>query len=98
MRPGCRRHQDDAVAQAHGLAHIVGDEHDGLAALAPDPLDVLVELVAGQGVERREGLVHQQHLRIGRERTGERHPLLHAARQLVHMRALELLEPDELEK
>ena len=48
-------------------------------------------------VERGEGLVHQQHLRVGRERAGQRHALLHAARQLVHMRMLELLEADELE-
>src|SRR4051812_47023809 len=62
--PRSRRHEHDAVAEADGLAHVVGDEHDGLAALLPDALEVVVKLAAGERVERRERLIHQEHLRI----------------------------------
>ena len=41
-------------------------ENDRLAAPMPDILDILVELLARDGVERGERLVHQQHVRIGR--------------------------------
>ena len=34
---GMRREEHDAVPQAHRLANVVGDEDDGLPALAPDP-------------------------------------------------------------
>ena len=93
-----RRHEHDAIAEAHRLAHVVRDEDDGLAAFHPDVLDVAVELLAGERIERGEGLVHQQHPRVGRERAGQRDALLHAAGELVHMRMLELLEADELEE
>ena len=54
IRPGLRRHQDDAVAEADRLAHVVRDEHDGLAAAAPDVLDVAIELLARHRVERAQ--------------------------------------------
>ena len=41
-----------------------------------------VEALAGQRVERAERLVEEQHLRLERERPGERDPLAHPARQL----------------
>ena len=39
--------------------------------------------VAGHGVERTEGLVHEQHVGVLGEGPGQGHPLAHAARQLV---------------
>ena len=52
--------------------------------LAPDPGQLVVQHVAGDGVERGERLVHQQQLAVLGERPGQRDPLPHAAGQLVH--------------
>ena len=56
-----------------------------------------VKLLARQGVERGERLVHQQHARIGRQRAGERDALLHAAGQFMHIGVPELLQADQFE-
>ena len=53
------------------------------SVLAPDPLELVVQQVAGHGVERAERLVHEQHVGVLRERPGQRDPLAHAAGQLV---------------
>ena len=60
------RQQHDPVAEAHRLTHVVGDEDDGQIALEPDPFELVVQHVAGHGVERTERLVH----RAGRRRPG----------------------------
>src|SRR5947207_9526089 len=61
----------DLVAELQGLVEIVTDEEDGL----PDPLlerqQLVLELAADERVERRERLVHEQDVRIGRERPRE---------------------------
>ena len=72
--PRVRREEHHAVAQADGLAHVVGDEEDRLPALRPDPLEVAVELLAGHGVERAEGLVHEEHAGVRGEGSGRAPP------------------------
>ena len=57
-------------------------------------LHVLAELE----VERREGLVEQQDLGLGRQRPGERRALDLAAGQLGRPARAETLEPDEREQ
>ena len=51
--------------------------------------------VAGDGVERRERLVHEQEVALLGERPGQGDALPHAARQLVHALGAGALEPDE---
>ena len=74
------------------LAHVVGDEQHGGAGGRPDPQQLALQHVAGDRVERGERLVHQQQPgpalgladgRRGGQRPGQRHPLAHAAGQLV---------------
>jgi hypothetical protein len=48
----------------------------------------------GHGVERGEGLIHQQHLRIDRKRSGETDTLLHPAGQLVRIGVGEVAQSD----
>ena len=48
-----------------------------------------------QRIQRREGLVHQQDVGIGSQRPRQPHPLLHAARELVHPLAGPRIEMDE---
>ena len=68
MRPGPATSARRGRPGTRG-AHVVGHGHDGLAALLPDALDVVVELVARERVERRERLIHQKDLRVGGQRT-----------------------------
>ena len=80
---GPARQQHDPIAEAHRLAHVVRHEQHREAAVAPQPLELVVEHVARHGVERPERLVHQEHVGSLRERAGERDPLAHPARELV---------------
>src|SRR4051812_49327114 len=82
---GPRGEEHDPVAEARGLAHVVGDEQDRLARRLPDPLQLVVEHVARHRIERTERLVHQQDLGVAGERPGEGRPLAHAARELVRL-------------
>ena len=93
-----RRHHDDAVGQEDRLRDRVGDEGDGLAGLHPDFLDQHVHLVAREGVERAERLVHQEHRRIDGEAAHDRGALLHAAGKLARIFVVEAGEADALQE
>ncbi len=53
--------------------------------------------LAGDSVECAERLVHEQNLRVERERAGDRHALAHAARELRGHLSLRAFQADELE-
>ena len=76
----------------------MGDEGDGLAGLHPDLLDEEVHLVAGEGVERAERLVHQQDRRVDGEAADDRGALLHAAGQFARILVVEAGQPDAVEE
>ena len=94
---GPRRHDDDPGAEIDGLGDRVGDEDDGLAGAAPEPVELVVEMIAGDLVEGAEGLVHEQEGGVEGERAGNRHPLLHAAGELPGIFPLEAGEAHDLE-
>ena len=56
-----RRHDVDPIREEHRLGDVVGDEDDGLAGFKPNLLDQPVHLLAREGVESTEGLVHHEH-------------------------------------
>ena len=68
-----------ALRDARGLLHIVGDDDDRIAAA--QLVDQLLDLGGGDRIERRAGLVHQDHLGIDRDGAGDAQPLLLAAGQ-----------------
>ena len=86
------------VPEPDRLPHVVGHEEHGQPALAADPVQLLVQQVAGHRVERTERLVHEQHVGVLRERAGERYPLAHAAGELVWPLAAEPAEVHGLEE
>jgi hypothetical protein len=94
---GMRRHDDDAVAECHRLVDAVGDEHDRLLVFVPDAQQFLLQQGTVLLVERRERLVHQQHLGVGGESARDRDALLHAARQLVRIAVGERRQPGAVE-
>src|SRR3546814_1002375 len=67
----------------------MGDEEEGFALLRDQGQQVLLELAPGLLVDRRERLVHQQHLGVDGEGAGKADALAHAARQLVRVGLLE---------
>ncbi len=71
---GPRRHHHHALRQIHRLEHRMGDEDDGLAQVAPQRQQIVVEAKAGDLVQRRERLVHQQDVRVGDQRARQRQP------------------------
>jgi hypothetical protein len=68
-----------------------------LAGPPPEGQELLVELVADDLVERAEGLVHEENVGIEGQRPGDRGALLHAARELPGILALEAVELDQLD-
>src|SRR5207244_5663179 len=86
----------EAVGEGERLLLVVGDEDGGDAELALDAADGVAQLDADLGVEGAKGLVEQQHLRVTGEGTGERHPLLLAARELAGLATAVAGEADEL--
>ena len=85
--PRPRGHDDDAIGEGDGLGDAVGDEDDGARPLEPEALELGVELLAGEGVERAERLVEQQHRGIADQRPSERGALRHPARKLARSQA-----------
>ena len=86
------REHEHAVGHEHRLLDIVRDIEDGLARPLPEGEQLLHHEGAGLGIERREGLVHQQHRRVHRERARDAHALPHAARELMRVLVLEAAE------
>src|SRR4051812_45361664 len=95
---GARAHEHDPLPEPGGLADVVGHEDDRQLLLGPDPLQLLVQDVAGDRVERGERLVHEQHRAVLGQRTGEGDALAHAAGELVHPLAALAAEVDHLEQ
>ena len=70
-----------AIGQDHGLLVVVGHEDRGDALLAEDAAEIADQGFARRLVERREGLVQQEELRLDHEGAGERRALRLPARQ-----------------
>jgi hypothetical protein len=62
------------------------DRHPPPPDLGVDPEQKILELGTGQGIDRCEWLVEQQHLGTADERTRDRHPLLHPTGELPGLR------------
>src|SRR5918994_1211968 len=77
---GPRGEDDHAVAERDGFLEIVRDHHHRAALLLPEREQLVLHQVAGVYVERREGLVHQDHLRAGNQRLRHLNTLALAAR------------------
>ncbi len=92
------RHHHDAVGEEHGLADRMGDEDDGLAALHEDALQLARHLLARDGVERGERLVHDQEPRVVHQRAYDGGAVLHAAGQLVRITPAEIAEADHAQE
>ena len=89
-----RKHQH-AVGELGGLLDVVGDEDDRAGARGERMHQFPAQPQAGLVVQRRERLVHQQDVRVTRQRAGQFHPLAHPAGKLVRVVAGEVLQTDQ---
>src|SRR6202167_3512817 len=72
-------HEGGLVGNARGLLHIVGDDRNGV--VLRQFLDQLLDLGGRNRIQRRTGLVEQDHLGPQRDGAGDAEPLLLAAGQ-----------------
>src|SRR5260221_75149 len=75
--------KDDARAEEQRFAKIVGDEDNGLTETAREGAEFALKLCASDGIERAEGLVHEEDGRIGGEGASDADALALAAREFV---------------
>ena len=74
------------------------DEDAGDVQLVVQPAQPAAQLLAHLGVERAERLVQQQHLRLDRQRAGQRDALALAAGELVRIAVGEPVELHQLQQ
>ncbi len=75
-------HHHHAIGQGHRLDLVMGDEHRGDADALMQLLDFLPHGAAQLGVEVRQRLVEQEHLRLAHDGAPHGHPLALAAGEL----------------
>src|SRR5215467_8213839 len=88
----------DIVSQDHGLVDAVGYEDDRIARGCPDLEQLILQEFTRLRIERAEWFIHQNHLRLIGECTGDGGTLLHAARKLSRIFVEVLLEADHTEE
>jgi len=87
--------KEDPVGKIDRLVEIVGDEQDRDVHVFPDFQKIRLHLGTGLGVQGPEWLVHEEDPRAVRQRTGNRHPLLHAAGKLVRVGVFKFRQADQ---
>ena len=93
-----RVHDRDPVGELEQERDVVRDEEDCEAEVLLERLDLLQDLALDDHVERGRRLVHDDQLRLQRERHRDDHALAHAAGELVRVGADALaVDADELE-
>src|SRR6267378_1614463 len=82
-----RRKKQDPITQTNRFTNVVGDKDNGFAARFPNALKIAIELLAGEGIEGSEGLIHQEDAWIRCKSPGQGDPLFHPPRKLVDVSA-----------
>src|SRR6516164_7723678 len=77
-------HESGEIRHARGLLHVMSDYGDGVVVL--ELVDELLDLGGRDRVERRAGLVEQNHFRLHRHSARDAQPLLLAAGQAQAVR------------
>ena len=91
-------HQHHPVGDLHGLLLVVRDEDRRHVDVVVEAAQPRPQLLADAGVERAEGLVEQEDLRLDGERPRERHPLPLAAGELRGVAVGEAVQLHEREQ
>ena len=94
---GAGSQRNDAVGEQQRFIHIVRHHHDGLALVAPQRFDLVLQARARERVQRAQRLIEQQDLRIRRERARHGDALAHAAGELRRPPVGRVRQADELD-
>src|SRR2546425_11588036 len=74
----------DTIAEADCFANIMRDENNGATGFRPDALELVVQEIATLRIQRRERLVHHDHIKRGGHNDSPRNPLPHSPRYQVN--------------
>src|SRR5215510_7179338 len=85
-------HHQDAIGELHRFRDVVRNDERGLLELLLDLQHLVAQKKPRLLVERGERLVHEQDLRLRRERARHRDALAHAAGELRGITPLEAVE------
>ena len=85
-------HDADPVGQAHGLDLIMGDIDGGGLAFGQDALQFRPHFQSQKGIEVRQRLVHQDHVRLHRQGAGHGDALTLTARQFARIAFQQLFD------
>ena len=91
-------HQDDLVGQQNGFVDVMGNHEHGLRGGGADFEQLVLDHAAGEGVERAERFVQQQHLGLDGKGAGNADALLHAARQFRRFFVLRTGQTDQVDE
>ncbi|MNF90332.1 hypothetical protein D3C84_728920 [compost metagenome] len=80
--PRIGRQQNQVGGEEHRFFNVVCDQEHGFGCAPPDLQQQLLHLFTGEGIEGAEGLIHQQHTRVGGEGAGQADTLFLATREL----------------
>jgi hypothetical protein len=91
----------NAVGHTHGLVNIMR-HHQHRARwhrlLAPQAQEFLAQVGRRQHVQRAEGLVHEQQLRLDDQRTRKANTLAHSAGEFFGVGILEAIQTDQVDR
>src|SRR5207247_6590060 len=82
----------DSVPETYCLSRVVRHEHDGERRVRPQSKQLFVKQVAGDRIERCEGLVQKQDVCVLGQGACECYALLHTTRELMRHALLESVE------
>ena len=91
---------NDAVGEQDGFFNVVGDDEDapgGHGLLGPELEEFAAQVLGRENVERGEGLIHEQDLRLDDQGPGKADPLLHAAGEFLRIGRFEAVQADGVE-
>src|SRR5262245_24110633 len=92
-----RREQHHLIGERDRLFEIMGDEDYGLARACPESENFGLHPQPRVDVERAEGLVHQDHIRLDYPALRYRDTLTHATAQLIRIMICESFETGSLD-
>lgn len=84
-----------SVGEQHRFLDIVGDEDDGGVGAPAQGDQFMLKATTGDGIQRREGLIHEQHPGTHGQCPGDAHPLLLATGKGVRPAIGVFIEADQ---
>ena len=93
LHHGSVAQHDDPVGERHGVGVIVGDEDRRDRQRAQERQQLVAQLIAGLGIERRKRLVEQKQVRSAGERPRQRDALFLAGAQIGGARCARCATP-----